>query len=209
MAEAPTNSSPTTRAGIPGTPERAGLIRMFSALTIKVTSSPIVLEGAFAAPTPNRPCAVSAGGAGIADDALDLINDVRVAAKNVDEYVSAFDKSRWYQRNLKDLFDSYQARNGITIGDVSYLHDGSEGGAKVFHGVSEPEIFAYFESVTGRSITNARLIERPKGKIYVVETPEGNFNLRDFDTSGTGAKWTIDVPGKLLGSAKGSELKFK
>ena len=44
---------------------------------------------------------------------------------------------------------------------------------------------------------------------YVVETPEGNFNLRDFDTSGTGAEWTIDVPGKLLGSAKGSELKFK
>ncbi len=46
--------------------------------------------------------------------------------------------------------------------------------------------------------------------IYVAKTPEGNFNLRNFNTSNPDVKWTIDVPVSLVGgSGRGPELKFK
>jgi hypothetical protein len=76
--------------------------------------------------------------------------------------------------------------------------------------VSEAQIKLYFEELTGQSLTAMKTIQTPKGMIYVAETPNGNFNLRNFDSSGTGAKWTVDLPASLAGkTGKGPELKFK
>lgn len=48
-----------------------------------------------------------------------------------------------------------------------------------------------------------------KGQIYVIETPDGNFNLRDFATSEkeAGSVWTIDIPRGMVNTKK-AEIKF-
>jgi len=49
-----------------------------------------------------------------------------------------------------------------------------------------------------------------KGEIYVVNTPHGNFMLRNFSSSSgqTGPAWTIDVPKGATGTTYNPEIKF-
>ena len=119
---------------------------------------------------------------------------------------------------MAQLFDDLHAREDLTIGARTYRHDGSPGGAKVFEGVSQDEIFQYFEDLTGQSLPEASpLTVRDKvtgktrqGVNHIVKTPHGNFNLRDVASSGGGVKWTIDIPASLVGrKGRGPEIKFK
>ncbi len=109
---------------------------------------------------------------------------------------------------IAELFDSSNPRNGIQIGDRTVLHDGSTGGARVFSGVSDTEIRNYFGELTGQAIPSSPTRVFSDGrKIYTVITPDGNFNLRNFSSSGTG-RWTIDIPAPAGGGTK-RELKFE
>ncbi len=47
-----------------------------------------------------------------------------------------------------------------------------------------------------------------KGLFYSIETPRGNFNLRDFSSSAAqiGVKWTIDVPKEFIGAMHDIEI---
>lgn len=113
---------------------------------------------------------------------------------------------------IAELFDNSKPRNGIQVGDRTVLHDGSSGGARVFTGVSDAEIRSYFSELTGQPFpVNPTTVVPGRGNIYSVQTPDGNFNLRDFSSSGTG-RWNIDIPNTLTGLRGGrgtTELKFE
>ena len=114
------------------------------------------------------------------------------------------------QQQVAHLFDDLHGREDLTIGARTYRHDGSPGGAKVFEGVSQDEIFQYFEDLTGQSSLKNRLSSKDKA-LYVVETPQGNFNLRNYASSDGEVKWTIDIPSSLIGKPgrRPYEIKFK
>ena len=114
---------------------------------------------------------------------------------------------------IGELFDHSNPRSGIQIGDRTVLNDPTNtGGAKVFDGVSDVEVRDYFTQLTGQPLpSNPTTVVPGRGNIYTVQTPDGNFNLRDFSTSGVG-RWTIDVPNSVTGVNSGrgfSELKFR
>ena len=118
------------------------------------------------------------------------------------------------QQAVAHLFDDLHGREDLTIGSRTYRHDGSPGGAKVFEGVSEKDIFQYFEDLTGQKTLPSQptTVVPGRGEIYTVKTTQGNFNLRNVASSGGGVKWTIDVPNKVTGLRYGkgfSEIKFK
>ncbi len=109
---------------------------------------------------------------------------------------------------IAELFDNSNPRNGIQIGDRTVLHDGSAGGARVFSGVSDTEVRSYFGELTGQAMPSSPTRVLSDGReIYTVTTPDGNFNLRNFSSSGTG-RWTIDIPAQAGGGTR-RELKFE
>ncbi len=120
------------------------------------------------------------------------------------------------QTEVAQLFDRTSPRSGIQIGNRTVLNDATnKGGAKVFSGVSDAEVKGYFSQLTGQSFpASPTTIVPGKGNIYTIETPSGNFNLRDFSSStlpnGRIPRWTIDVPGSAIGQSKPKfELKFE
>jgi hypothetical protein len=117
------------------------------------------------------------------------------------------------QSEIVDLFNKANPQNSITIGSRSVAADTTNvGGAKIFDGVSDAEIFIYFQQLSGRSLPASSTVPS-KGIRYTVVTPNGNFTLRNFSTSSadTGAKWTIEVPKTVTGTGtRGTdEIKFR
>lgn len=109
---------------------------------------------------------------------------------------------------LAELFNNSHPRNGIQIGYRTVLHDGTTGSARVFSGVSDTQVRSYFGDLTGQAIPSSPTRVLSDGReIYTVTTPDGNFNLRNFSSSGTG-RWTIDIPAPAGGGTR-RELKFE
>ena len=86
------------------------------------------------------------------------------------------------QQAVAELFDDLHTRQELTMGSGTYRHDGSPGGAKVFEGVSQDDIFQYFEDLTGQSLPEEipLHIETGTGEIlkgirHTVQTPWGEF----------------------------------
>ncbi|WP_175932828.1 hypothetical protein [Burkholderia sp. BCC0801] len=80
----------------------------------------------------------------------------------------------------------------------------------MFTGATDAQVQQFFMELTGTTkLPVARTIPG-KGTVYVVNTPNGNFALRDFSTSSgqTGAAWTIDVPKAAVGTTYNPEIKF-
>jgi filamentous hemagglutinin len=50
-----------------------------------------------------------------------------------------------------------------------------------------------------------------EGIRYTIKTHQGNFSLRDASSSSeqSGARWTIDVPKIVSGTAQNKEIKFR
>ncbi len=109
---------------------------------------------------------------------------------------------------VRRLFDKTSAVSGIRIGQRTVLHDGTRGVAKVLRGMSDAEIKRYFSELTGRALPSRPTTILSNGKvIYTVSTRYGNFNLRNFSSSGTG-RWTIDIPPAVAGTTR-KEIKFR
>jgi hypothetical protein len=86
----------------------------------------------------------------------------------------------------------------LTMDGKLFYHDGSAGGAKIVTGATEAQIMRYFEDLTGQVLPpNPTTVVPGRGEIYTIVTPAGSFNLRNFDSSQTGAQWTIDMPGSV------------
>ncbi|OZY86302.1 hypothetical protein CBP51_04550 [Cellvibrio mixtus] len=116
------------------------------------------------------------------------------------------------KQEAKNLFS--KSANGITVGDRSLIAiPSSTFNAKIFSGASENEVFQYFKDLTGANQMPVVREIPGKGKLYVFETPEGNFNMRDYATSAAevGNAWTIEIPNAISGlnsTTKRSEIKF-
>jgi filamentous hemagglutinin len=101
----------------------------------------------------------------------------------------------------------------ITVGGRSLSADpnGRSNGVPIFQGASTDEVQSYFLSLSGAtSMPVARSIAG-KGDLYVVNTPSGNFVLRNFSTSAgsTETSWTIDIPAAANASGTKMEIKFQ
>jgi filamentous hemagglutinin len=111
---------------------------------------------------------------------------------------------------ITELFSSASSRNSIQIGSRTLTELPNTGNAKIFSGATENEIKQYFSELTDAvSLPPPRMIPG-KGEIYVVNTPHGNFTLRNFSSSSgqTGPAWTIDVPKGATGTTYNPEIKF-
>ena len=72
------------------------------------------------------------------------------------------------------------------------------------------EVKQYFSELTGSTDLPSPRTIPGKGDIYVVNTPEGNFTLRNFSSSSgqTGPAWTIFMPKTATGTTYNPEIKF-
>lgn len=112
-------------------------------------------------------------------------------------------------QQAKDLFNE-NTLGTIRIGAATFTELPKSGNAAVFSGANDAQIQRYFLDLSGAAeLPIARDIPG-KGKIYVVTTPLGNFNLRDFASSTVqgGNAWTIDIPGAAVGKGYRPEIKF-
>jgi len=111
---------------------------------------------------------------------------------------------------ITELFSSSSTRSGIQIGDRSLIEVPNTGNAKIFSGATDVEVKQYFSELTGSTDLPSPRTIPGKGDIYVVNTPEGNFTLRNFSSSSgqTGPAWTIDVPKAATGTTYNPEIKF-
>lgn len=81
-----------------------------------------------------------------------------------------------HHQEIEELFDASNNRIGITIGNRSVLPDSnSTGFARIFHGISDKEVFDYFTHLTGQPLPAPRQIPG-KGNLYTVKTSNGSFN---------------------------------
>ena len=112
---------------------------------------------------------------------------------------------------LSRLFDSGNPHDFLYIGKKRvHLEPELSQSAMVFDGVPDSYVKRYFLELTGANrLPKARRIEG-KGDIYTIETPDGSFTLRDFATrSGPDHRWTIEVPGTVLGpNQQDRKIKF-
>ena len=113
---------------------------------------------------------------------------------------------------LSRLFDSGNPHDFLYIGKRKvHFNAPLSQGAMVFDGVLDSHVVRYFRELTGAKKLPKGIKEAGKGTRYTIETPQGNFNLRDFATrSGDDIRWTIDIPRGLVGEGKKKkELKFR
>lgn len=172
--------------------------------------------------------AVAEAAAGDAFAGTTLVPAISVAAgalilRKGDQIIGAIDQATGLAKSGVDLTAMTRqvevasmfkpgAAEVITIDGQIFRHNGSSGGAKMFEGASEAQIMRYFEDLTGQPLPQSPTTIVPgRGEIYTLVTPAGSFNLRNFDSSQTGAQWTIDVPKRIIGTGvRGvEELKFK
>ncbi|MET3454253.1 filamentous hemagglutinin [Pseudomonas kilonensis] len=111
---------------------------------------------------------------------------------------------------IMELFSSSSPRSGLQIGNRSLIEVPNPGNAKIFSGATDTEIKQYFSELTGSPSLPAPRRIPGKGDIYVVNTPGGNFTLRNFasSTGQTGPAWTIDIPKAVTGTTYNPEIKF-
>jgi RHS repeat-associated protein len=113
-------------------------------------------------------------------------------------------------QEISEVFSPTNPRNGPQIGDRSLIEMANTGNAKMYAGATEAEVKEYFKELAGVSeLPPARQVPG-KGTLYVVRTPDGNINLRDFSSSAaqTGPAWTIDIPKGIAGTSYNPEIKF-
>jgi filamentous hemagglutinin len=108
-----------------------------------------------------------------------------------------------------DLFAS-NSPGVITIGDNTFTEIANPGNAAMFQGASESQVQQFFMDLTDTTELPAPQTIPGKGTIYVVNTPNGNFTLRDFAGSSdqTGPVWTINIPKAAVGTTYNPEIKF-
>jgi filamentous hemagglutinin len=77
-------------------------------------------------------------------------------------------------------------------------------------GATDDQVRQYFMELSGATDMPAATNIPGRGNIYVINTPQGNFTLRDFSSSSsqTGAAWTIDLPGASVGKNFNPEIKL-
>nr|WP_240478646.1 adhesin [Pseudomonas cremoricolorata] len=111
---------------------------------------------------------------------------------------------------ITELFSSSSTRSGIQIGNRSLIEVPNTGNAKIFSGATDVEVKQYFSQLTGSTQLPPPRSIPGKWDIYVVNTPEGNFTLRNFSSSSgqTGPAWTTDVPKAAAGTTYNPEIKF-
>jgi filamentous hemagglutinin len=98
----------------------------------------------------------------------------------------------------------------VTIGQTVFTAIPNRGNAAMFTGATDAQVHQFFLELTGVSSLPAPRTIPGKGSIYVVNTPGGNFTLRDFSSSSglTGPAWTIDLPKNAVGMTYNPEIKF-
>ena len=141
-----------------------------------------------------------------------------MAAVEIYRQVNAYTTRNSRHRELKEIF---AGGNDVTlhVGGQDYKPVHRTGIARTYEGLSDAQVKQYFTELTGQPLPSPKRIEiegkngqpSKEGINYVVNTKDGNFNLRNISTSSetSGAKWTIDVPKKLSPSGDAMELKFK
>ncbi|MFW0889393.1 UNVERIFIED_CONTAM: DUF637 domain-containing protein [Pseudomonas sp. JL1] len=166
------------------------------------------------APTLDRLALMGGAAAGAGSSIRNNVQAVESRLKNAYELVSAGGAkgipiiSR--STELTELFSSTSTRSGLQIGNRSLIEVPNTGNAKIFSGATDVEVKQYFSELTrSASLPSPRSIPG-KGDIYVVNTPEGNFTLRNFSSSSgqTGPAWTIDIPKAATGTTYNPEIKF-
>lgn len=116
------------------------------------------------------------------------------------------------EKEIAQLFKYDDPRRGIQIGDRTVLQEPNTGKAKIFAGVSEVEVKEYFSQLTGKPLPDPVpvTIRGQGGLLYSIETPQGNFVLRDVSASSaeTGSVWTSEIPRGLAHPKARMEIKF-
>lgn len=107
------------------------------------------------------------------------------------------------------LFSS-NAPGMLSIGGATFAEVPNAGNAAIFSGATDAQVQQYFMALTGTTQLPAARVIPGKGTLYVVDTPGGNFTLRDFSSSSgqTGPAWTIDIPKGAVGTTYNPEIKF-
>ncbi|MFS8048047.1 beta strand repeat-containing protein [Rhizobium sp. BR 314] len=108
-----------------------------------------------------------------------------------------------------NLFSS-NAPGTLNIGGTTFTEAPKTGNAAIFSGATDAQVQQYFTELTGATQLPAARVIPGKGTVYVVNTPSGNFTLRDFSSSSgqTGPAWTIDIPKGAVGTTYNPEIKF-
>jgi hypothetical protein len=112
---------------------------------------------------------------------------------------------------LQQAISLFSKSSGVlTIGSTVFAAVPNRGNAAIFTGASDAQINQFFLELTGASVMPAPRIIPGKGTLYVISTPGGSFNLRDFSSSSeqTGPAWTIDLPKGAVGMTYNPEIKF-
>ncbi|VVM17907.1 hypothetical protein BSPWISOXPB_7334 [uncultured Gammaproteobacteria bacterium] len=89
------------------------------------------------------------------------------------------------RKQVIDLFDKIKPNNQITIGYKKLTALPENGGARVFKGVSDKQVMAYFKQLTGSKLPKKiKVFDKKtgifKGNRYSIKTDKGSFNLRDY-----------------------------
>jgi hypothetical protein len=105
---------------------------------------------------------------------------------------------------------SSNAPGTLKIGGATFSEVPNSGNAAIFSGATDAQVQQYFMGLTGATQMPPATSIPGKGTIYVVNTANGNFTLRDFSTSSTqtGSAWTIDIPKGAVGTTYNPEIKF-
>ncbi|MGZ9721705.1 two-partner secretion domain-containing protein [Rhizobium miluonense] len=108
-----------------------------------------------------------------------------------------------------NLFSS-NATGTLNIGGATFTEAPNAGNAAIFSGATDAQVQQYFMELAGATQLPAARVIPGKGTLYVVNTPNGNFTLRDFSSSSgqTGPAWTIDIPKGAVGTTYNPEIKF-
>ncbi|NKG13318.1 hemagglutinin [Ralstonia solanacearum] len=115
-------------------------------------------------------------------------------------------------QQVSNLF-STKGLGTLQIDGATFTEQPNSGKAAIFSGVTEAQVNSYFLKLTGASFLPAPVpmtIKGEQGVRYTVNTPQGNFTLRNVSSSAdkTGPAWTIDVPGSVTGTSYNREIKF-
>ncbi|NVN10124.1 DUF4214 domain-containing protein [Nguyenibacter vanlangensis] len=143
-----------------------------------------------------------AGGANLLTTALDVelhtaaIFETRATVSALpDNAISALEEAKTFIPNQTGR--TLQLDENTT---VTQINGTKSRGAIVFQGGSDDSVINYFRKITGYNGDLNSIVKKDFGngqKVWAVNTPEGNFALRNYSASaqrGGLDKWTIDFP---------------
>ncbi|CAM3418744.1 hypothetical protein BOSP111201_04000 [Bordetella sputigena] len=115
-------------------------------------------------------------------------------------------------QEVRGLFSS-KAPGSIQLGESTFTELPNSGNAAVFSGATDEQVAKYFLRLSGASSLPPPVpltIRGTTGVRYTIETPFGNFTLRNVSSSEsqTGPVWTIDIPRDAIGTSASKEIKF-